>query len=66
MSKLAVIVWCVAAPTLMGIFVLTVLVVPSLAAKENMMILPAAIAGAVVAAPISYYIARHIRALTSS
>ena len=40
MSKLAVIVWCVAAPTLMGIFVLTVLVVPSLAAKENMMILP--------------------------
>ena len=65
MSRLAVIIWCMAAPTLMGIFVLMVLTVPALAARESLLILPAAVLGAAVAAPASYYIARRIQSLTA-
>ena len=60
MTRLAIILWTVAAPTLAGIFVLIVLIVPELAAQDAKLILPAALAGAIVAAPISYLIAKKL------
>lgn len=62
MGKLPIVIWIIAAPTLMGIFVLTVLVVPSLADDAMRLILPVAAAGAVVAMPVSYVIARLLNA----
>lgn len=65
MSKLPLIIWIMAAPVFMGAFVLTVLVVPELAADEKQLIAPAALAGAVIAMPFSYVIARIVKAKTA-
>lgn len=64
MSRLAWLVWTVAAPTLMGILVLVVLVVPSLAAHDAKYMLPAAALGAVLALPLSYVMANMITKIT--
>lgn len=64
MDKVALIVWTMAAPVMMGILVLIVLSVPALAAMDAKLIAPAAVAGAVLAVPFSYYVAKKIRALT--
>ncbi len=64
MTKLATLIWMVAAPTLMGICVVAVLAVPSLAAHDMKLILPAALTGAVLAMPISYFVAGTIKKLT--
>ena len=63
MQKLAVFIWIVLAPTLMGSFVLLVVTIPALMARENQLLLPAALAGAVVAMPFSYLISRRLRNL---
>ena len=65
MSKLASLIWIMLGTTLAGILVTVVLVVPSLA-SDSMRWLPiAAIAGAVIAIPISIMIANRIKAETS-
>lgn len=66
MLRLLLVIWAMAATTLAGIFVLIVLTVPALAAKDMVMILPAALLGAVVAAPISYLVTRKILGMTAS
>ncbi len=60
MMKLAHIIWSVAATTLAGIFILIVLIVPSLAENDAKLILPAAVLGALLAIPISYFITKKI------
>lgn len=60
MFRLAMIIWAIAAPTLAGIAVMTVLIVPSLAAQDAQLILPAALGGAALAAPVSYLIAMRL------
>ncbi|MCB1652187.1 MAG: hypothetical protein KDI46_09050 [Alphaproteobacteria bacterium] len=64
MDRLGLIIWAVAAPVLMGIFVLVVLVVPSLAEQDKQLILPAAVAGAVLAAPVAFVVAKQLKKLT--
>ncbi|MCB9983130.1 MAG: hypothetical protein H6861_05595 [Rhodospirillales bacterium] len=64
MFRVAMVIWAMAATTLAGIFVLTVLVVPELAAQDAKLILPAALGGAVVAVPVSYVIAAKLMKLT--
>lgn len=61
MSKLTLIIWIVAAPVVMGIFVLAVLVVPGLGADQARMIPVAALAGAVLAAPISFVLSKKLQ-----
>lgn len=62
MIKLASLIWIMLGTTLAGIAVMVVLVVPSLAA-DTMRLLPiAAAAGALVAIPISMWIAKRIQA----
>ena len=65
MLKLSLVIYIMAAPTLMGAFVLTVLTVPSLASNDFNLILPAALGGAVVALPVSYLIAKKLKNLVS-
>ena len=64
MDRLGLIIWAVAAPVLMGIFVLVVLVVPSLAEQDKQLMLPAAVAGAVLAAPVAFVVAKQLKKLT--
>ncbi|MCB1720348.1 MAG: hypothetical protein H6860_00145 [Rhodospirillales bacterium] len=64
MFRLALIIWAMAATVLAGVFVLTVLVVPSLAAQDAQLILPAALSGAALAVPFSYLIAKRLLNLT--
>lgn len=64
MQRLSLVIWIILAPVLMGSFVLSVLTVPGLASQEMKLMLPAAIAGAVVAIPFSYIISRSIQAKT--
>ncbi|MCB9990184.1 MAG: hypothetical protein H6867_02245 [Rhodospirillales bacterium] len=64
MDKLGLFIWIIAAPVLMGTFVLAVLLMPSLAHAESKYIIMAAVLGAVVAAPISLVIAKKIDNLT--
>ncbi len=66
MGKIALIVWVVLAPTLMGTFVLALLLTPALAGDEMKLILPAAVAGAVVAIPFSFLVAKKVASLTNS
>jgi hypothetical protein len=66
MMKLAMIIWAIAAPTLMGSFVLLVLIIPDLAAQDAKLILPAAVLGALVAVPFSYFIARKLNKVQAS
>lgn len=60
MMRLVLVIWTVAATTLAGIFILIVLVVPSLATQDAKLILPAVILGSIIAAPISYIISKKI------
>lgn len=60
MSRVALIVWTMAAPTLAGIMVLVVLVVPSLESSAMKLIAPAAGIGAVLAVPLSIVVAKMI------
>ncbi|MGB0720127.1 MAG: hypothetical protein ACPGRX_06615, partial [Bdellovibrionales bacterium] len=60
MLKLSLIVFIMAAPTLMGALVLIVLTVPSLVANDIGLILPAAALGFVGALPLSYLIAKKL------
>ena len=60
MFKIAVLIWVMAAVTLAGSFVLVALLLPGLGHSEMQMVPIAAIAGFVVAIPISYLLARRI------
>ncbi len=60
MLRLTLILWAIIATTLAGISILTVLVVPSLAQQDALLILPAAISGALIAVPISYVVTKKI------
>ncbi|HPF77809.1 MAG TPA: hypothetical protein PLF01_00835 [Alphaproteobacteria bacterium] len=66
MGKLALAIWIMAAPTLMGCLVIITLVVPYFSANEKIWIPAAAAAGAVLAIPISIVVARSIKKLTRS
>lgn len=64
MSKLASLIWIMLATTLAGILVTVVLVLPQLA-QDSMRLIPvAALAGAVIAIPLSMMIASRIKAQT--
>ena len=63
MSKLSILIWIIAAPVLMGMCVTVTLVVPMFADKQMIWIPVAATLGAVVALPISYVVAKKIKAL---
>lgn len=58
MGRMAVVLWMVISTTLAGIFIVVVLVVPSLAENDVELMFPAAGLGCVVAIPISYAIAK--------
>lgn len=60
MARLAFLIWTMAAPTLMGVLVVAVLNIPALSSHDMKYMLPAAILGAVLAAPISYFIAKKL------
>lgn len=64
MLRLFSIIWSIIATVLMGVFVLAVLTVPALAQKEMLLILPAAVAGALVAAPLAYLVTKKLLTLT--
>ncbi len=64
MVRLTLVLWAVAATTLAGIFILIVLTVPSLAAKDAELMIPAVVLGCIIAAPISYLIAKKIMTLS--
>jgi hypothetical protein len=64
MLRLFTIIWSIIATVLMGVFVLAVLTVPALAQKEMLLILPAAVAGALVAAPLAYLVTKKLLTLT--
>ncbi|MFA7276557.1 MAG: hypothetical protein WC043_07135 [Pseudobdellovibrionaceae bacterium] len=61
MFRISAVIWVMAAPTLMGILVMLVLIMPSLADKQALYISAAALVGALIAAPISYLIAKAIK-----
>ncbi|MCB9988086.1 MAG: hypothetical protein H6868_01990 [Rhodospirillales bacterium] len=63
MGKVGILIWIMLAPTVMGLFVLALLLTPSLADQQMTLILPVAAAGAVVAAPLSFLIAKKLSAL---
>ncbi len=65
MVRLTLVLWSVTATTLAGIFILIVLTVPSLAANDAQLILPAVILGCLVAILPSYLIAKKIMNLTN-
>ncbi|MCB9965471.1 MAG: hypothetical protein H6855_05270 [Rhodospirillales bacterium] len=60
MGKLALLIWIVAAPTLMGILVVVALGVPYFKNDQDVYMIVAAVAGAVIAMPVSYFVARAI------
>lgn len=62
MLKIASLIWIMLATTLGGIAVTAILATPSLSEQAAVLIPAVFIAGAVVAAPISYLIARKIGA----
>lgn len=64
MSKIRLYVWIMLAPVMMGSIVLVLLLVPELSNRAMELILPAVIAGAILAYPLSYIIAKKIRKLT--
>lgn len=59
MFKIAALLFVIIAPTLMGTLVTVVLVTPAL--YNGLGISVAALAGAVIAAPVSWFVARAIR-----
>lgn len=65
MIRLFSIIWSIIATVLMGVFVLIVLTVPALAQKEMLLVLPAALAGAVVAVPLAYLVTKKMLMLTN-
>lgn len=64
MIRLLSLIWSLVATVLAGLFVLAVLTVPALSSKEMMLILPAAILGAVLAIPVSVVVTKKILAAT--
>jgi hypothetical protein len=60
MMKVALLVWIVLGTTLAGCAVLVVLAVPSLSEQAWKLMLPASVAGFVVALPLSWIIAKQI------
>lgn len=64
MTKLFGIIYILVAPTLAGIFV-TALLAYDQSTSKGMMVASVAIAGAIVALPVAWVIARKIRALTA-
>lgn len=64
MSKLAIIIWIIAAPVFMGMLVTLTLVVPMFADKQMMWIPVAAACGAILALPISVIISKKLKTLT--
>ena len=60
MFRLVSAIWAVIATTLAGSFVLVVLIVPELSSSEGKFIPLAVLLGAVVAVPVSYWIAKKI------
>lgn len=60
MTKVAILVWIVLGVVLAGVGVMAILVMPGFAGQELKLIPIAAIAGYIVAAPISFVIARAI------
>ncbi len=63
MVRLTLVLWAVAATTLAGIFILIVLVVPSLAQQDAELMLPAVGLGMLLAIPVSYLVAKQIMKL---
>lgn len=61
MDKLPFIIWIIAAPVFMGVFVMVVILHPALAVREMEYMPYAAAAGALVAMPVSILIARKMR-----
>lgn len=61
MGKLSLMIWIMAAPTLMGSFITFVLISTSFADELALWIPVAALTGATLAVPISYLIARKIK-----
>lgn len=66
MIKLFGVLFAIIAPTLMGSLVLIVLIVPELAAKDSILIAPAAGLGMLLAIPPSYLIAKKLLKLTKA
>jgi hypothetical protein len=64
MSKLAILIWIIAAPVFMGMLVTVTLVVPMFADKQMMWIPIAAVCGAVLALPVSVIISKKLKNLT--
>ena len=64
MSKLASLIWIMLGTTLAGMLITVVLVVPQLAQDSARMIPAAAIAGALIAIPLSMLVASRIKAQT--
>lgn len=61
MSRLALLIWIVAAPTLMGILVVVALIAPPFMGNQAFWIPTMAGIGAAVAAPLSYVVAKMIK-----
>jgi hypothetical protein len=64
MIRVAMILWGVVATTLAGMLIVVVLTVPSLAAHDAKLILPAVLIGCVLAMPISYLISKKLHEIT--
>lgn len=64
MFKIAALVWVVLATTIAGIAVVAVVATPSLADKAALLIPVVFVAGAVLAMPLSYLVAKRIAALS--
>jgi hypothetical protein len=60
MFKLAVLLFIMAAPTLAGLLLIAALTMPSIGVAESTMVLAAVIAGAVIAVPVSWKVARDL------
>lgn len=60
MGKIAAVAWVVLAPVMMGICVMIVLFIPSLANDQMKLMLPAAGTGLVVAIPLAILVAKRI------
>jgi hypothetical protein len=65
MSKLAFLIWIVAAPTLMGCLMVVTLVVPYFMEDQGTWIMVAVATGGVIAAPLSYFVAKAIKKITN-
>lgn len=64
MLKVAIIVWLILSVTFAGAAILVVLSMPSLGGQDMRLIPVAAGIGALVAVPVSFFVARRILALT--